>query len=58
MAFLMPSRSLGFEVGSISTRSNNPSNWSRMSRARFMLLTYIPQDGVPLRDLFQTVYSS
>ncbi len=43
MAFLMPSRSLGFEVGSISTRSNNPSNWSRMSRARFILLTYIQQ---------------
>lgn len=41
MAFLMLSSSLGLELDSISTLSKRPSNWSLMSRARFMLRTYI-----------------
>lgn len=36
----MASSSLGFDVSSISTLSRRPSNWSRISRARFMLLTW------------------
>lgn len=39
IAFLIASRSLELDVSSISTLSNNPSNWSLISLARFMLLT-------------------